>query len=1235
MKDREFKSKVRVSFDTYLCTQNCEFMLHALFPHKLLEANCESIRKVGTQSLRLGRKYAVTYEETRKLMFDDFDDLHIIDFIDKPCDILVFLMDAEKECLYLECEVLPEYQRICPVLDILSIFVGISHRSGKDNHTPGKEIAQRCGLVYVEYNDVINGASVFSLFETILQTDVVPTFIDHKAQRLGFLRSFANTIDFSIEFDGTLLSNDNSPLGEEVKLLYKQHWDNDSHRDSEIERLILAHASVSCCHSFWNGKKCAFELWCNGSPSLRYSKEGSFLHLGEMEIREITKAKPGLCISLRLIGFKCEEIAVLFRRLPPLSFEKITIVNCPGLLALDFLSTQKSIENLMVINTTIDIGEEIRFSSPTSNLKHLVLVATGLKKIPLNLREFSNLEVLNVSQNNLKHIPTEVGVLNKLKTLQVRGNQLVFPPAQILELTVQEIVQFVSAFQKDTVPNRQSKIVLVGQEGVGKSTLVKAMRRDYWFLEGVEPADKTDGVNIVVLPLKGTRCKVYDLAGDVEYLKTHSLFLSPNCLHLAVFDLSQFLVSKETRSADQLCRLKLWLQTIASQTPKSEVIIVASHADHQLLSTSIVQKIRENVLRLLRKYHVPHVTAFKSKVCHKCMVCNPNIMPPSLASVDIPTKQTGTQGLDSGNGKRVGHSIPHVREYFEVSSIQKYPSAPLSMTNQNLEQLKEAAAAAVTDLTTQAEHQSIPKRWLKFREMHHKLEQPVLTLVAVKSAGVNCEIYSEEEIASMLRFFHSQGEFLWYEDIPEMKGVVITNPQWLSNQLRILINYRSTDAIADGILHTQELDSVWGHLSQDHRISLLSLFRKVGLCFKISDTKEMFPCNLPVGWPDRDMWPPLPRPSENQTSLLFNFNFVPPSFFAALIVAVNKKRESFASNVQPLYYRFHIVYITKEQGLCTYHEMERGSIGACGESSESERSQVRTVLHTVHFKLVPHTNSLKAAVRGPHPCCMLSDIRAMVDSVGSSRFPGIAITDAIVCPECELQKSHTLRTFDCVSPHDGVCAKGHKVRTTQDLLAGNLSPAVVIPSAVATIGRAAGTTLDDKYCPKLFVVLPINLEGLSFKDRFVYSHLRDGYAVHLLCESPSQWHFVDSPGFRIGKPKEFFEKYGGRVCKLLRVIAALQGPLQAASAVDSHCRLGSTAANMTGSIVNDLQSLLENYLATYPHLKASVVSWKDDTKDLKSSRGLQRSELARFLEMAAKGREFGPLVCTYVDKYND
>ena len=234
-----------------------------------------------------------------------------------------------------------------------------------------------------------------------------------------------------------------------------------------------------------------------------------------------------------------------------------------------------------------------------------------------------------------------------------------------------------------------------------------------------------------------------------------------------------------------------------------------------------------------------------------------------------------------------------------------------------------------------------------------------------------------------------------------------------------------------------------------------------------------------------------------------------------------------------------------------------------------------------------------------------------------------------------MKKVHDPSCFDFDYSCEGFCPKGHCVGSLQDILSGKLSSAIVVPSVVGQSGRIVGETLEDHFCPKLFAVLPINLKGLSLKDRFVYSYIKDGYAVHLLCECPGEWHFVASPGFRVGKPKEFFEKYGKRVCTLLRVISALGAPFRIASAIEPHCKAGVAAANAAETVRNDLQGLLDSYLDKYPHLKTCLGSPNDDLKELKSSRGLQRSELSRFLEVKATGRDFGPLVCTYVDKFNE
>jgi len=255
----------------------------------------------------------------------------------------------------------------------------------------------------------------------------------------------------------------------------------------------------------------------------------------------------------------------------------------------------------------------------------------------------------------------------------------------------------------------------------------------------------------------------------------------------------------------------------------------------------------------------------------------------------------------------------------------------------------------------------------------------------------------------------------------------------------------------------------------------------------------------------------------------------------------------------------------------------------------------------------------------------------MIEAVRSQRYPGIKYEERLICPKCDVERINKPFTFDFQEDTGGFCSKGHKVGTTDEILAGKIDASSTFCQSKREIVEA----LDDHLCPKLFVVLPINLDSLSLKDRFVYSLIRDGYAVHLICECPSQWHFVCSPGFRVGKPKEFFEKYGKRVCQLLRVISALGAPFKVASAVEPQCKAGAAVASAADIINKKMKSLLDDYLQKYPHLKPSLGSANDDLKDLKSSRGLQRSELSRFLEVAAPGRDFGPLVCSYVDRYNE
>jgi len=146
-------------------------------------------------------------------------------------------------------------------------------------------------------------------------------------------------------------------------------------------------------------------------------------------------------------------------------------------------------------------------------------------------------------------------------------------------------------------------------------------------------------------------------------------------------------------------------------------------------------------------------------------------------------------------------------------------------------------------------------------------------------------------------------------------------------------------------------------MSEENRSRLMTVFRRAGLCISFTEDEDLFPCKLPIGWPDQEVWPRIPRSGENQTSLLYELSFVPASFFPDLIVAINERKDSFPSNVKPLYYRFNAVYIIKHQYICHLHEETK-----MAESSLASYVCSEPVLyHRIHMEIMPPTNSLKVS----------------------------------------------------------------------------------------------------------------------------------------------------------------------------------------------------------------------------------------------------------------------------------
>jgi len=211
-----------------------------------------------------------------------------------------------------------------------------------------------------------------------------------------------------------------------------------------------------------------------------------------------------------------------------------------------------------------------------------------------------------------------------------------------------------------------------------------------------------------------------------------------------------------------------------------------------------------------------------------------------------------------------------------------------------------------------------------------------------------------------------------------------------------------------------------------------------------------------------------------------------------------------------------------------------------------------------------------------------------------------------------------------------LCHNGHVTGSSAHLLCGILSDSCLSTAIVAISpgSRSHRYTSDvDADCPRLFVLLPVNADGLTFDSdlRVLTSTVvQDGFAVHLLCEFPDGYHLTSEPGYRLRRPREFVERYGSHVAVVLGLLAVLAR----SSAVPSEY------AVRTRAVVRLANALVADLAGRFPDVKPpAAVGARSSSEQLVSAvdqsatvTRLRRDDLRRFLRLADTGADsFGPL----------
>lgn len=242
----------------------------------------------------------------------------------------------------------------------------------------------------------------------------------------------------------------------------------------------------------------------------------------------------------------------------------------------------------------------------------LNLCSLNLRYIPKTIFNFLNLRLLRLSKNEISEIPDDICNLEKLTYLNLENNKITYLPKEMFTLQLEvvcekiendysysrryngwdkgilisdnpietppiEIVQrgrnaiieyYRSLEEGPKTPLNEGKLILVGDGGAGKTSLVKRiLGREFDKFEKQTHGIRIKNWDIVAYDKKEIKVNIWDFGGQEIMHATHQFFLSKRCLYVLVLD-----ARKDEKT-------EYWLKHIESFGGDSPIIIILNKID--------------------------------------------------------------------------------------------------------------------------------------------------------------------------------------------------------------------------------------------------------------------------------------------------------------------------------------------------------------------------------------------------------------------------------------------------------------------------------------------------------------------------------------------------------------------------------------------------------------------------------------------------------------------------------
>lgn len=416
-----------------------------------------------------------------------------------------------------------------------------------------------------------------------------------------------------------------------------------------------------------------------------------------------------------------------------------------------------------------------------------------------------------------------------------------------------------------------------------------------------------------------------------------------------------------------------------------------------------------------------------------------------------------------------------------------------------------------------------PKTWRSAQQAVQALRSRAshASFNEVRATICSCGL-DERDAVVLLRWLHELGEVLHYADAPELRDLVMLDPQWVTRRVGQIL--ASTDVQnAKGILTRACLERIWPDVESHVRQHLLGMMERFDLAYRIPEDEEhrcLVVERLPQNPPDyEDRW----RAAKDQPGVRLRYRL--KSFHPGIPTWFIARCHRFTLGLHWL------------RGVLFGDDRHNPRHQALIVAKESER--------TVDF-----------CVRGPQPWTFLPLLTDGFEDTVLKRYPGLSFDRIAPCPgfrkdgtpcdyefnltdlealrwpeEINIEPEHEIRCTRCRTKHDidrlllGLSrAPSRDAQQLEEILRAvhvegektRLHVSSEMEDARRFIQLAfvqewnTAQEIAEQSCPTVFALYPV--EGKTFTRK---SKLR----LQFYCMNPDCWHSIGEPGMCECQPR--------------------------------------------------------------------------------------------------------------------